>query len=340
MVASTLICPNCGSNLLFDIEKQSFCCGSCDSQFAEKELHEAREAYGDEFEKYSCPSCGASVVTERGNAASFCAFCGNHIVVTAKVHAGDCPPKKIIPFKKTRLEAEETYRKMCKGYPFLPSAFKGEGHLQELQSIYVPFWLYSAGRNGEMLAECEIIEQWSDSSYDYVKTDTYEVLRAGEIGFQNIPYDASEMMDDQKIHTIEAFEFDAAVPYSPSYLSGHSIAIPDSPMDKMDRDFELRTNKELEAELKNSMRNYSRISVKSSKTHANRLTKEYAVFPIWLHTCEYHKKQYTFLMNGQTGQYIGNLPMDKKKIGISFGVIFAAVSTVTFLIQEALLWWY
>ena len=58
----------------------------------------------------------------------------------------------------------------------------------------------------------------------------------------------------------------------------------------------------------------------------------YALLPIYLFTTKYKNKIYQFAMNGQTGKFVGDLPLDKSKAFkysllvflISFVVLFIA----------------
>jgi hypothetical protein len=39
----------------------------------------------------------------------------------------------------------------------------------------------------------------------------------------------------------------------------------------------------------------------------------FALLPVWMLNTQWNGKTYTFVMNGQTGKMIGDLPVDKKK---------------------------
>lgn len=38
---------------------------------------------------------------------------------------------------------------------------------------------------------------------------------------------------------------------------------------------------------------------------------KYGLLPVWLLNTSWQGQKYTFAMNGQTGKFVGNLPMDK-----------------------------
>ena len=63
------------------------------------------------------------------------------------------------------------------------------------------------------------------------------------------------------------------------------------------------------------------IQLKNSKAR-------YALYPVWLLNTTWEGKKYTFAMNGQTGKFVGDLPVDKNKKTR----IFAAVYGITALV--------
>ena len=60
----------------------------------------------------------------------------------------------------------------------------------------------------------------------------------------------------------------------------------------------------------------------------------YALYPVWLLNTTYNGKKYTFVMNGQTGKMVGNIPIDTKKI-ILYSI---AIFVVCFLVLFGIYW--
>ena len=74
----------------------------------------------------------------------------------------------------------------------------------------------------------------------------------------------------------------------------------------------------------------TRIQLKGGKTH-------YALFPVWLLSTTWKGNHYLFGMNGQTGKFVGNLPVDKGIftkwfLGLTAGFSVAAYA-ITWLIH-------
>ena len=60
----------------------------------------------------------------------------------------------------------------------------------------------------------------------------------------------------------------------------------------------------------------------------------YALYPIWLLTTNYKDKNYLFAMNGQTGKFVGDLPIDKglqwRYILLTFAGTAAALTAIIY----------
>ena len=57
----------------------------------------------------------------------------------------------------------------------------------------------------------------------------------------------------------------------------------------------------------------------------------YALYPVWLLNTKWNGEDYIFAMNGQTGKFVGDLPLDKKAYQRNFAIlggIFSIVASV------------
>ena len=56
------------------------------------------------------------------------------------------------------------------------------------------------------------------------------------------------------------------------------------------------------------------------------------MYPVWLLNIKYGSKLYTFTMNGQTGKFVGELPIDRGKLGrIAISVFLGVTAAMTAL---------
>ena len=181
----------------------------------------------------------------------------------------------------------------------------------------------------------DVVPTWSDSDYDYTETSYYAVSRGGSIGFERVPVDGSSKMDDALMESVEPFDFSDAVDFQMAYLAGYLA-------DKYDVDAEQsidRANRRIkqstESAFAATVQGYATVTPESTSVRLRNGIAKYALYPVWILNTEWKGEKYTFAMNGQTGKFVGDLPLDKsayKKwlFGLT-GAIGAAVFAISYL---------
>lgn len=341
-------CPNCAGALEFDSSSQKMKCPFCDSEFdveTLKNLDEAAQitAVEDKMDNwntnvngsweqgeadglctYVCNSCGGEIIGDETTGATSCPFCDNPVVVSGKF-AGDLKPDLIIPFKLDKQAAKDAFSKHLTGKKLLPKVFRKENHIDEIKGVYVPFWMFDADVDGSVSYEATEVTHWSDKNYDYTKTSYYDVFRAGSLSFDNIPVDASSKMADDLMDSLEPFDFSEAVDFQTAYFAGYLADKYDVTVD----DNIPRINTRVKGSTEDCFRQtidhpYTTVSTKNSYIDLKQGNAKYALLPVWLFNTTWKGEKFTFAMNGQTGKFVGNLPMDKKLYRkywlMSFGV--------------------
>ena len=350
-------CPCCGGAIAFDSTLQKLKCPYCDTEFDIETL----ENYGKELEgepddsmswetsagvdwqegeadglrSYICKSCGGEIVADDTTAATSCPFCGNPVVMSGQV-SGYLKPDYVIPFKLDKKAAKEALKKHYSGKKLLPKVFKDENHIDEIRGVYVPFWLFDADADAHIRYKATRVRAWSDSDYNYTETSFFSVVRGGSIGFQRVPVDGSSKMPDNLMESVEPFYFEDAVDFHTAYLAGYLA-------DKYDVDAEAavpRANERIKSSTADAfaqtVQGYATVTPEASGIHLQNGRAKYALYPVWLLNTTWKGKKYTFAMNGQTGKFVGDLPLDKgayKKwlFGLA-GIVGAAVFALSYLI--------
>ena len=77
-----------------------------------------------------------------------CPSCGNNTIVPGQF-GGTMKPDYVIPFKLDKKAAVAALKKHYSKKFFLPRAFSSGNHLEEIQGIYVPFWLFDASAEAD-----------------------------------------------------------------------------------------------------------------------------------------------------------------------------------------------
>lgn len=339
-------CPCCNAGLKYDNKTGEMVCEYCDNKFSVEQLEQLSEieveaqnpsdAKWDKYEthrieeettEFICNSCGAAITGDDNLAATECPYCGNPVILKQRID-GMLRPDYIIPFKLDKQAAKDALKKFYKGKPLLPKFFKEENNIDKITGIYVPFWLFDCDANGKMRFDATRISSWRSGNYRYTKVSHYLVTRSGEMAFEKIPVDASEKMDDAYMDSIEPFHYNEMVDFGTAYLSGYFADKYDVSDEECSPRAAKRVRTSLEEELRSTVVGYSGVTTKSSNINTNNGDIKYALFPVYILNTKYRDKTYTFAMNGQTGKFVGKLPISKGRFAAWAAGIAAAVALI------------
>ena len=350
-------CPCCDGAIAFDSQSQNMKCPYCDTEFEIADLQTYNEvlssqpednmqwdaAAGQEWQPgetegmriYTCNTCGGEIVGDETVGATECPFCGNPVVMTGQF-AGALKPDLVIPFKLDKKAAMEALKKHYSGKKLLPKVFKDENWIKEVKGLYVPFWLFDADADGFVRYKASRTRVWSDSRYNYTETSFFQVVRAGTLGFENVPVDGSTKMDDTLMESIEPFDLSEAVDFQTAYLAGYLADKYDVDADTSIARANERIKRTTEDAFRDTVHGYTTVTPVSTNISLQQSKAKYALCPVWILNSQWKGKKYTFAMNGQTGKLVGDLPMDKGLFwkwffGI-FGIVSAAVFALSYLI--------
>ena len=334
-------CPACTGPLRFDSATGKLVCDYCGSTYEVKEVEAlyadkqkasdtaARQrpqgpVWGEEeaagLTSRTCSSCGAELVCDGTTAATTCPYCGNPTVLGGQL-SGKLKPEYIIPFKLDRKAAVQNLNKYYKGKKFLPKAFKEQNHVEEIQGVYVPFWLFDANASGSGLYEATTSSSHRNGDYVITTTKHYDVRRAGTTQFMGVPVDGSTKMPNGHMDAIEPYDYRAFQPFSTAYLPGYMADKYDEDADTCQARAHSRMQNSVSSELSASITGYNSVSTLSENIHIDYTAKHYALLPVWMLHTKWQGKDYLFAMNGQTGKLVGDLPVDKRKVAAWFAGI-------------------
>lgn len=328
-------CPNCGGELQFKPDKQEFGCDFCLSSFTEEEIkqacakaengipeenQQAQNEFAEHTNVYHCSSCGAEIISEDNQTATFCYYCHEPVILSGRL-SGDYKPGKVIGFKLTREKAIDAFQSWCGKRWFVPSDFKSDQQLEKMTGLYVPFWIADCDIKADFHGIGKKVRTWSSGNYRYTETKEYDVIRRADIFADGIPADGESKIEDQLMEAIEPFDYNDAKDFSMSYLSGFFA-------DKYDVDkaavfprVKVRAENAAKKVIGDSVVGYSSISGRSENYRIMNTKWQYMMLPVWFMTYKYNGKMYSFAVNGQTGKLAGTPPLDKLKLKLfSLGI--------------------
>ena len=345
---STLLeqkCPCCGGTVEFDAGIQKLKCPYCDTEFDINAIpaddndeanwsSQSKDWSTDETGnicEYICNSCGGEIVTDATTGATNCPYCGNQVVMKGQF-SGALRPDMVIPFKLDKKQAKEALKKHISTKKFVPKAFLSDNRLEEVKGVYVPHWLFTcdAAGNGEYRAKK--IRRWSDADYNYTEISYYSAYRSGNMSFDNIPVDGSKKMPDDLMESVEPFDISQAVDFNTAYLAGYLADKYDVTAEESMPRANERVKQSLDDALRQSVTGYDVVESNHINMNVTNGTYKYALYPVWLLSTTWNGEKYTFAMNGQTGKFVGNIPIDKKAVGIASFLLGTGISVAAYVV--------
>lgn len=142
-------CPNCGSELLYDIKLGRLKCGSCRSSFDVDSIKREKDAEQDlyEIQAFRCPQCGGEIYTNDHTIAGFCSYCGASAVLQQRTEQIKVP-FRIFPFTVDKKDCRKRFREFIAKCSYVPEEYKNPEAEHEFRGIYVPSHSYEAEAGG------------------------------------------------------------------------------------------------------------------------------------------------------------------------------------------------
>ena len=328
--ADSIKCPNCASNLIYDLEHGASICRNCGGLFdpetldkvgsfglsnPEKNYDGTIEISKEDADRVEivCNSCGAEIVTDKNTASTFCAFCGSPALVSRRL-TREFKPDYIIPFKFDKEKAINIFEEYCASIAHLPKDFKSKKVLSKMTGLYVPTWIISSevevnvvgrGKMGKMV-DSAYAENHSASHGNYAK------LTYGKVKFRlkDIPFDGEIKIANRLMAAAEPFDYSELVRFRPEFLQGYFAEKYDElPLDMMDRIYK-RFDKYALKVCDEVTFGYDDFVPESDAciSRYNNQEIKYALLPCWFLSLDYDGRNYQYIVNGQTGKVSGEFP--------------------------------
>jgi len=350
--ALPLQCASCGSFMVHKIKTHSLECINCKSTKAidtklhisnKKELHSAQEPTINPLKKrVDCPGCGADNIFEDFEIARRCTYCKSPLVTkTTNALSIDA----IIPFFIDKEEAKSIFKKWLGSLWFAPNSLSDLKHFEHnFSPLYIPYFSFDAktfsfykGERGDAYyvrvqrraiinGEERIVEQMERRiRWSYVQGSVQRE-------FRDILVDAQESIP-KLIAQMNRYDLNRLVEYNPSFFSGYKS---------------LEYNQEVSQSYKRAQKYMSHIiyedvlwdiggdeqRVHSISTNYSDEKFELLSLPIWLSSFQYGNKEYNIIINGVSGEIIGERPYSYVKIALLVFFILSVLALLFYLDKQ------
>lgn len=335
-------CSNCGGIMEFDVKTQTLKCPNCETQVSI--VNDKDKIVEHEFTKRAartisvsekntstmqCGSCGARVEISPECTATRCMYCGAGYVLADKQEE-TIIPDGVVPFKIDRHQVKDIFTKWINKRWLAPGKLK---HLYEsgnIQGIYIPYWTFDADVVCDYSAEGgkhrKVQVKNSDgTTTTKTETDWYNTHGRVKKFFDDVQVKASKNMKASLLKGIEPYDTKRELAsYSPEYLSGYGAECYTIGLE----DAHHEANNIMENELREMARSdvrrhYDEVRNVRIAPDYREETYKHILIPVYATVFTYSNKNYSVLINGQTGKIKGDYPKSPVKIGIIAAIVIA-----------------
>ena len=336
-------CPSCGGLMEFDSQTQKMKCPSCGTLLEVDNFEEItdeqpeasvwKEGEQEGMRIYGCNACGGEIIADQNTAATTCPYCGSNVVMKGQFK-DKLKPDYVIPFQLDKQEAQKAYRNHLKGKKFVPPIFLRSSYIDEIKGLYVPFWLYDATVDADITYHTERHKVWTEGDTEYRQVREYSIHRDGTVRFEKVPADASKKTDHAMMESLEPYDASALKPFKPAYLAGYYADRYDVTAEEGFARAEKRIIKSTEDAFYETVKGFDVVNTEKSDVHVRKKKGYYALYPVWMLSSRWKGEIFTFAMNAQTGNLIGDLPFDRG----SFWRYIAIRTVIIGIVLFAVMW--
>ncbi len=327
-------CEACNGIMEFDAASQMLKCPNCDNQipvFSEKDRVEIHNLTLDAkrmnqpdqkaTKTLECSGCGARIEVAGNETAARCPYCDSTYVM-AKEQEATLVPDGLLPFKIDKNDLGQKFSQWMKKKWLAPGELKNLYQRDQFQGLYIPYWGFDADADCSYTAmggRRRTVHYRDANGHDNmrVETDWYHTHGRIRHDFRDVKVPASERFKKGLFRGIEPFHFEQLMPYSPDYFSGYMSENYSIGLDAGHNDAVASMKKDLTKMAANDVtRRYDTVrDVRIRAVFQNERYK-YVMLPVYATSYSYKDKQYTVLVNGQTGKFHGEYPKSPVKIAL------------------------
>ncbi len=334
-----LVCPFCGTESPYAFDADTGKIRELDLVKALREIPDEERGWKAERRSVQCQSCKAVMVYDPARVGQNCEFCGSPALVDYQEIKSPIRPQSVLPFKISQNDVRDSIRRWYASKWFAPNALKSRALVDQLKSLYVPYWTFDAQVHCRWTAEAGhyyyVNEEFRDNQGRAQVRQVRKVRwvpAAGEIDhfFDDEPVPGTHGVALDLLKQVEPFPSSGLVPYDTGYLSGHVV----EHYQVVLVDAAQRARGSMDAQLMSLCGSqvpgdtYRNLAIDPDYSGQ---TFKHILVPVWLLSYTFGRTTFQVVANGYTGVLAGRYPKSPWKI------LFAVLAVLFVIVIIALL---
>lgn len=273
-----------------------------------------------------CKDCDTKFFISNKNKFNTCIFCNSNNI--EKIDTSVNNKIKIIPFKKEYKDVIKDYNKKVRYNPLVPKIFKDKKNHSSLQKIFVPVFITNISRSGEV----EFIGGEKGNIADKLsETKKYNIVQNIKLNYLDVLLKITSKVDDDVFNVVNNYDFFNMVDIDSSYFDDSFYLYEDISLNDISNkgrdDVDRHSIKIVKDNVMHSLKKLRRDNTKIVFENTREL-----LVPIFIMKIKYKDKEYSYMMNGESGKSYINLPISTIGIVVLSIVLFILVFLISYLV--------
>lgn len=340
-------CEKCGAKLKYSAEDGELKCSHCGhinaiqrsfEQIVEKDYNRAIAELKNfsvtppHVESVKCNSCAATFEMDANIHSSVCPYCSSAIVHKTEIYR-PIKPQGILPFKLTKKDAKDVFKKWLQGLWFAPSKLQEYGaNNSKLDGFFIPHWTYDtdtysrySGRRGDYYYVIKRRNVVRNGRNEVVDEEVREIRWSSVSGDLDKSFDDVLVMGTTSIkHHLSNWDLENLVDYDEAYLSGYESEIYSVELDEGLKSAKSIMEHHIRADIKRQIGGDEQ-EINSLQSEYNNITYKHILLPIYASAFKYNDKVYSYVINARNGEISGDRPYSVVKIILTVMAVLAAM---------------
>ena len=342
-------CDKCGSDMRFDPGDDRLVCDHCgNTRPIEHGPWTRAEAIAElDFERavgaglgsaemsvartVDCPNCGARFEFDPAVHAAECPFCATP-VVTDTGTSRQIKPRAVLPFRLEEGQAHDAMTGWLGSLWFAPNGLKEYARKgRRMNGVYAPCWTFDAdtesayrGQRGTVYYETRTVMRDGKRQQVQVPRVRWTPVR-GRVArfFDDVLVLATTSLPENFRLALVQWDLTRLEPYQPEYLAGFRSEAYTIELEPAYREAREIMDRQILRDIKFDIGG-DRQQVDHVETRISGVTFKHILVPVWIAAYRYRGRSFRFVVNGQTGQVVGERPWSAWKI--AFAVILGLIA--------------
>ena len=301
----------------------------------------ANESAGDdmvEAAEIKCRQCGANTSLPPNVSGAKCAFCGTPLIMNEATVKRFWQPNYLLPFKVTDRQGGKNFANWLSNKWLAPSKLKKSAISHDsFKGVYLPFWTYDANTRTLYRGERGInrtVSYTNSQGKKATRTETQWYTASGNVSvmFDDVLVPASQTLPANIANRLTNWDMKNCIAFRKEFLAGFVTELYQRDFRECITDAKTIMDQTIDSTIRKDIGG-DKQRINSKNTEYYDLKFKHLLLPVWISAFKFNNKLYQFVVNGRTGQVIGEYPKSTAKIVMIVLAILAIIGALVYFAQ-------